>query len=252
MANIPVGVQLYTLRNETSTDFLGTLEKVAKLGFHGVEFAGYGDIPAKQMRQALDNLGLKAISSHVGMTLLETELERQIEYNLEIGSKFIVCPWLPIEQLKDETAFSKTMADFRMIGETIKRSGLEFAYHNHDFEFQQVNGSYILDRMYQEVDADLMKVEMDLYWVKKAGENPRDYLLQYKGRTPLLHVKDMANDAEGSFAEVGHGVIDFPSVFNVAEEAGVQYYIVEQDVCKRPPLESVEMSLRYLQSIGIA
>jgi sugar phosphate isomerase/epimerase len=252
MAKIPVGVQLYTLRNETCQDFLGTLEKVSKLGYRGVEFAGYGNISAKEMKSVLNQLGLEAISSHVGIQLLETELNKQIQYSLEIGAKYIVCPWLPEAQLKNEAEFEALLASFRKFGAEIKRQGLTFAYHNHAFEFEKVNGTYILDRMYESVEADVMKAELDLYWVTKGGLDPKEYLLKYKGRTPLVHVKDMADDAEGSFAEVGHGIIDYPSIFSVAEEAGVQYYIVEQDVCKRPPLESIEMSIRYLQSIGIA
>ncbi len=253
MSKIPVGLQLYTLRNETKDDFLGTLRQVAEMGYTAVEFAGYGDIPAVAMKKALDELGLKTVSSHVGYHLLKDELHQQIEYSLTIGAQYIVCPWLDGNLLKDETEFSNLMETFRAIGEECKRSGLAFAYHNHAFEFDKVDGQYILDKMYDSVDAGLMKAELDLYWVqKKAGEQPKEYLLKYKGRCPLIHVKDMADDEEKSFAEVGHGIINYPAIFDIAEEAGVQYYIVEQDACKRPPLESVQMSINYLKSIGIA
>ncbi|CAG7648701.1 Inosose dehydratase [Paenibacillus solanacearum] len=253
MANIPVGLQLYTLREETKHDFIGTLRKVAELGYRAVEFAGYGGIPAKEMKQVLGDLGLAAPSSHVGLQLLDNELHQQIEYSLEIGAKYIVCPWLDEKLLQEEESFQRLMEKFARIGEEVKRSGLQFAYHNHAFEFQTAStGRPILDRMYQSVSSDLMKAELDLYWVKKGGYDPKAYLLSYKGRAPLIHVKDMADDAEGTFAEVGHGIIDYKPIFEVAEEAGVEYYIVEQDRCQRPALESVQMSIEYLKSIGIA
>lgn len=253
MANIPVGLQLYTLREETKHDFIGTLRKVAELGYRAVEFAGYGGIPAKEMKQVLGDLGLAAPSSHVGLQLLDNELQQQIEYSLMIGAKYIVCPWLDEKLLQEEESFQQLMEKFARIGEEVKRSGLQFAYHNHAFEFQTAStGGPILDRMYQSVSSDLMKAELDLYWVKKGGYDPKAYLLSYKGRAPLIHVKDMADDAEGTFAEVGHGIIDYKPIFEAAEEAGVEYYIVEQDRCQRPALESVRMSIEYLKSIGIA
>lgn len=252
MGKIPVGLQLYTLRDETKDDFLGTLRKVAAMGYQAVEFAGYGGIAANEMKKELDDLGLKAVSSHVGLQLLDNELEQQIEYSLTIGAKYIVCPWLQVEQLRDEASFTGLMAKFRQIGEACRAKGLQFGYHNHAFEFETVGGEYLLDNMYNAVSADLMVAELDLFWVKKGGLSPRDYLLKYKGRAPLIHVKDMTGDEAATFAEVGYGIIDYNSVFEVAGDAGVECYIVEQDKCQRPPLESVQMSIDYLKSIGIA
>jgi len=253
MSKIPVGLQLYTLRDLMKDDFTGTLKQVAALGYQFVEFAGYGGLPAKELKKTLDDLGLQAVSSHVGLPLLENELEQQIEYGLEIGLKYLVCPYTPPEKLPDEPFFNQLMEKFRKIGEACRQNGLTFAYHNHAFEFQKSGGQYLLDRIYESVDSSLMQAELDLYWVKKGGLDPREYLLSYKGRCPLIHLKDMADDENGSFAEVGYGVIDFPSIFAVSEEVGVQYYIVEQDQClNHPPLTSVKMSIDYLKSIGIA
>lgn len=251
MANIPVGLQLYTLREETANDFRGTLEKVAGLGYRAVEFAGYGDIPAKEMKSLLDGLGLEAVSSHVGMHLLESELEKQIEYSLEIGAKYIMVPWIDVNQLKGEQ-YPAFVAKLKQIGEECNRHGLQLGYHNHDFEFELVDGEPILDRLFRDVPDSLLQAELDLYWVTKAGYDPKSYVLKYKDRCPVLHVKDMTKDERKFFAEVGQGSIDFKAIFDIAEEAGVRYYIVEQDACERPPLESVRMSIEYLKSIGIA
>jgi sugar phosphate isomerase/epimerase len=252
MGAIPVGLQLYTLREETKNDFIGTLKKVAALGYKAVEFAGYGGIPAAEMRKVLDDLGLKAPSSHVSLDTLTNGLNEQIEYSLAIGSEYIICPWLPDEKVTDPAQFAALMEQFHGFGEKIRAQGLSFGYHNHAFEFEKVDGQYILDRMYAAISPELMVAELDLYWVTKGGESALEYLKKYKGRAPLIHVKDMANDEKGSFAEVGYGVIDYKPIFAAASDLGVKYYIVEQDVCQRPPLESVKMSIEYLKSIGIA
>jgi sugar phosphate isomerase/epimerase len=253
MSKIPVGLQLYTLRDETAKDFVGTLKKVADLGYKAVEFAGYGGIEAKEMKKVLDDLDLTAPSSHVGLQLLEDELNQQIEYSLEIGAKYIMCPYLDANvYLNTEESLEKTLEAFKKIAAETKRQGLQFGYHNHDFEFKKLGDEYILDLMYQAVDPELMVAELDLFWVKKAGLDPKAYLETYKGRCPIIHVKDMTGDERRVFAEVGHGIIDYKPIFNIADDIGVEYYIVEQDVCERPPLESVKMSIDYLKSIGIA
>lgn len=252
MANIPVGLQLYTLRDETEKDFIGTLQKVADIGYKAVEFAGYGNIEAKEMASVLDGLGLEAVSSHVGMALLENELDRQIEYSLEIGAKYIMCPWLDFESQLQGDAYQATVASFKRIAEQCNKHGITFGYHNHDFEFEKVDGEYILDRLFADLSADEMVAELDLYWVAKAGLDPKAYMQSLKGRCPIIHLKDMTKDDRKVFAEVGQGSLDFPSILSAAPEVGVKYYIVEQDVCERPPLESIKISIDYLKSIGIA
>lgn len=249
---IPVGLQLYTLRDETEKDFVGTLKKVAEMGYKGVEFAGYGDIEAKEMANVLSGLGLEAVSSHVPMDLLENELDRQIEYSLTIGAKYIMCPYLDLATQLEGDAFEQTINSFRHIAAQCKQHGLKFGYHNHDFEFQKRDGAYILDRIFEEFDGEDLVAELDLFWVVKAGLEPISYLKTLTGRCPIIHVKDMTKDERRTFAEVGHGSIDYQSIFAIAPDVGVQYYIVEQDACERPPLESVKMSIDYLKSIGIA
>lgn len=251
MSRIKVGLQLYTVRDQTAEDFVGTLEKVAELGYEAVEFAGYGGIEASEMKKTLDRLGLEAISSHVPMDLLENELDQQIAYSQEIGAKYIMCPIVDPAKYADEESFNRTVEQFQQIGEKIRSAGLQFGYHNHAFEFERLNDEYILDKLYAAVPAELLVAELDLYWIKKAGVDPKSYMLKYKGRTPIIHLKDMTGDERGTFAEVGHGIIDFPSIFEIAAENGVQYYIVEQDFCERHPFDSIKMSIDYLKEAGI-
>ncbi|ANE46860.1 hypothetical protein SY83_11890 [Paenibacillus swuensis] len=258
MPKIPVGLQLYTLRDATGEDFIGTLKKIAAMGYEVVEFAGYGDVPAKEMASVLDGLGLKTSSAHIGLPFGEPEkigdeLKKHLEYNHELGTKYIISPFAPIEQFTQPEEFTNFYAQLQQIGEEVKKNGFQYGYHNHAFELEILrNGKPMLDELFASVSADNLIVELDLYWVQKAGLNPVEYLQQYKGRTPLVHVKDMTGDDRKYFAEVGHGIIDFSSIFNIAEEIGIEYYIVEQDSCERDPLESVKMSIDYLKSIGIA
>lgn len=249
MSKVPVGLQLYTLRDETAKDFIGTLKKVAKIGYHSVEFAGYGDIAAGEMKKWLDELGLASPSSHVGMNVLKGDLNRQIEYSLELGQTYVICPWFPAEEFVQN--FAQIVEDFRDISAKLKKHGLIFGYHNHAFEFAKDGDVYLLDKLYQGLTEDELKAELDLYWVVKGGEDPIAYLNKYKGRIPIVHVKDMTKDERQFFAEVGQGRIDYPSILKVAEETGVKHFIVEQDQCERPPFESVQMSFDYLKSIGI-
>lgn len=250
MSKIPVGLQLYTLREETAKDFVGTLKKVAKIGYQAVEFAGYGGLSAKELKKWLDDLGLVAPSSHVAMDTLRNNIDQQIEFSLETGQKYVMCPWLATEQFVNN--FDQVVAEFRDISAKLRKHGLIFGYHNHAFEFEKVDGQYLLDKLYEELPGDELVAELDLYWVVKGGEDPITYLKRYENRVPIIHVKDMTKDDRQVFAEVGQGSIDYPSILDVARQTGVKYYIVEQDQCERPPLESVQMSFDYLKSIGIA
>jgi sugar phosphate isomerase/epimerase len=252
MDKIPVGLQLYTLREETKQDFFGTLERVAAMGYRTVEFAGYGGVKAAEMAKALGRTGLQAVSSHVGLERIGEDLEGEIAYLQELGAKYMVIPSLEAEKLKDEAEFLRLAQELRRIGERCKESGLELLYHNHDFEFAKRGESYLLDLLFEAAGKDRMQAELDLYWVAKAGLEPESWLDMYRGRVPMVHVKDMEGDVERFYAEVGSGVLDYPSILKTAEGAGVQHFIVEQDACRRPPLESVKMSIDYLKSIGIA
>ncbi|MDQ8737116.1 sugar phosphate isomerase/epimerase [Paenibacillus sp. LHD-38] len=247
MSNIPPGLQLYSVREETEADFFGTLEKVAGMGYKTVEFAGYGGIPAAEMKRELDRLGLLGISTHVPIDKLKVELNQQIEYALTLGAQYIVCPVVPRDTLLNIAKFNELVSFFQKVGKEIKRNGLQFAYHNHINEFEVIQGTFVLDRLLKEVGTDLMKLELDVYWVKKAGLNPAAVLEYYKGLVPLIHVKDM--DPTGNFTEVGRGILDWPSILSVTKRIGVKYYFVEQDDSEHP-LISAKMSIEYLKSIG--
>ncbi|MGE5548943.1 MAG: sugar phosphate isomerase/epimerase family protein [Bacteroidota bacterium] len=249
MSKKPVGLQLYTLRDETAKDFRGTLARVAEMGYRGVELAGNGGLDAGEMRQALAETGLKAYGSHVGLDQLERNLPAVIAYHQEIGCEYLACPWLPEGRRQDGLDYQRLGMALTEIGRKCGEAGLQLCYHNHAFEFQRFGGSLGLDLLYGAADPRLVQAELDLYWIEYAGQDPAAYLRQMKGRCPLVHLKDMATDRH--FTEVGEGTLDWPGIFAAAEDAGTKYYLVEQDDCRRPPLESVRISLENLRRMGI-
>ncbi|MBB2482070.1 sugar phosphate isomerase/epimerase [Bacillus sp. APMAM] len=251
MTKIPVALQMYSLRNEGERDFVGTLEKVAKLGFAGVEFAGYGGMEATQLKEVLDDLGLKAASSHVPLDVLENQLSDVIRYQQTIENSHIVCPFLMPDQ-RNQDAYARLIQTLNQVGEECHKEGITFSYHNHDFELVTLaNGLKPLEWILNETNPEWVKAEFDVYWLTKAGEEPTEWLKRYKGRTPLVHLKDMTKDEEQFFAELGTGGVDIEAILALGDDCDVEWWIVEQDASKRPPLESIEMSSRYLKQKGI-
>lgn len=248
MKTIPVAVQMYSLREESQKDFAGTLKKVAELGFDGVEFAGFGGLTAEEVKVLLDEYGLQAAASHVPLEELENNLAKVIEEQKIIGSKYVVCPYLMPNRRSEEDYLSLiTLLD--EIGETCRQEGITLCYHNHDFELDCLaDGRTALESILDDVNEDNVKAELDIYWLTKAGEKPIEWINRYQARTPLVHLKDMTTDEEKFFAELGTGGVDIEAVLNFGEEAGVQWWVVEQDMSRRTPFESIEISMNYLKT----
>ncbi|SFF32944.1 sugar phosphate isomerase/epimerase family protein [Thermoflexibacter ruber] len=248
------GVQLYTVRSDMDKDPTATLQKVAAIGYKEVELAGYregkfyGKTPA-EFRKLLGDNGLKAISGHVSTAVLKNGLNEMIEASATIGQKFIVCPFTAPQERKSLDDFKTLVELFSKTGEACKKAGIQFAYHNHAFEFDLVEGQMLFDYLLQNIPNDLMTMEMDIFWTVKAGQDPVAYFEKYPNRFALWHVKDMDKTEKKEFTEVGQGVIDFKKIFQNAGKAGMKHFFVEQDVCKRPPLESIKMSFDYLKKL---
>ncbi len=252
MAKIPVALQMYTLRDQTAVDFAGTFREVGKIGYKGVEIASTGNLAAAELKRLLDDCGLQPCGIHVPIEALQGNLLPVIKYNQTLGNNFIVCPWLPEPVRNSAAAWQRTARVMASIGACLKGEGLELCYHNHSFEFQKFEGKYGLDIFYENCEPDLVQAELDTYWIQHGGENPAEYIRKHSGRAPLIHLKDMLGDAQKTFAEVGNGILDWPAIFKAGEAAGARWYIVEQDRCQRPPLESVKISFENLKKMGIA
>jgi sugar phosphate isomerase/epimerase len=255
-----IAVQLYSVRDAMKEDFDGTLAKVAKVGYKEVEFAGYFGRTAQQVKASLEKVGLTAPSTHVQYDELDDKFPSVIETSKTIGMNYIVCPWIPEELRKSPDIWKQAGEKFNHCGEQTKKAGIQFAYHNHWFEFLPVEGKLPYDELLKECDANLVKMEMDLCWITAAGADPIKYFNQYPGRFPLVHVKDLKklpNITPGGpqnfgdtvdLTEVGSGLINWTSLFSRASKAGIKIYIVEHDHPKEP-FESVATSYQYMSKL---
>ncbi|WP_419162816.1 sugar phosphate isomerase/epimerase family protein [Candidatus Palauibacter sp.] len=254
------GLQLYTVRSLMARDVEQTLADVARIGYGEVEFAGYfGRTPA-QIRASLDAEGLAAPAVHLSLDELRTGFEAHAEAAAEIGHRYLVLPYLSgperpgsgggAEPTAVVDGYRRLADELNRIGERCDQAGLRFAYHNHDFELQavEVDEEEVrpLDVMLEHTDPDLVRFEVDLFWLVHGGGDPLDYFWRFPGRFELCHVKDRT--ASGQMVDVGAGVIDFAGIFEREGQAGLLHYFVEHDT-PADPLASVSASYGHLASL---
>ena len=228
MKDLPIGLQLYTVREQCQTDFKGTLERVVNIGYRHFEFAGYGDMKAPKMAAFLKKIGADACGSHVAFEQSEQDPETMIRYCREIGVPYVVAPSMP-EDIRGgrRDQIIDFANELNGLGRQVKDAGMQLCYHNHWFEFEEVDGKTIYEILFTAADPDLVKAEMDIAWVFKAKVDPVALMDRWGDRVRLLHMKDL--DAEGQLAPVGAGLIDMAAVVAKAKQIGIDWYIVEQD-----------------------
>ena len=243
----PIGVELYTVRDDLKKDFDGTLHRVAQIGYREVEFAGYFDHTPASVRDALQRELLVSPSAHVPLPVLGKEWDKTIADALAIGHEYLIASWI---DEKDRTlkGYTSIAALFNKAGEQCRKSGLQFGFHNHDFVFFPVEGRIPYDLLLRETDPALVTMEMDVFWLRKGGKDPIDYFRRYPGRFSMLHLKDM--DSRGGMADVGKGVINFREILRLRSLAGVKHVYVEHDEPKDPFVDIWE-SYRYLRALNI-
>jgi len=258
------GLQLYTLREALEKDFKGTIEKAANIGYKNFEFFNYSDgkyfgNSIKEVKSILDEFSLNAKSSHVltgwampkNIGTMTNDWERTVADAAELGQTHIACAYLFDSERESIDDYKKLSDLLNSCGETAKEYGVQMAYHNHDFEFQALDGKIPFDLLLSECDVNLVKFELDLYWTARAGVDPIAYFKDHEGRFPLWHVKDMGAGEEQFFSAVGEGVIDWQNIFNHASVAGLKQFFVEQDDTKSgKPFEEITKSYRYLKGIS--
>jgi sugar phosphate isomerase/epimerase len=256
-----VGVQLYTVRSEMKDDFDGKLARIAAIGYREVEFAGPNGHTPQESRAMLDKHGLTAPSAHIDYKSLGEKWPQVLEDAHVVGHQYLVNPYIDDDVRKQPDGWKRAAQTFNRAGEASQKAGIQFAYHNHWFEFFPVNGKLPYDILLEECDPKLVKMEMDLCWIKVGGQDPLRYFKQYPGRFPLVHVKDLTAipkvDASGGqnfgdslpeMTEVGSGIIDWKQIFSNSEEAGIKHYFVEHDHPKAP-FESITTSYQYLAKL---
>jgi sugar phosphate isomerase/epimerase len=249
MANIPVGLQLYSVREDCAKDLPRVLSEVAKMGYVGVEFAGYYHYSAQDLRKLLDDNGLKCCGTHTGInTLLGDELPRTIEFNLTIGNKYLIVPGLPESYRHSRAAWQKTAELFNELADKVKPHGCRVGYHNHAIEFQPLDGELPWDTFFGNTKPEVI-MQLDTGNALHGGADPLPYLSKYPGRAITVHLKEFS--ATNDKALLGEGDVKWQQVFEACETVGgTEWYIVEQESYAYPPMECVAKCLENLRKMG--
>lgn len=247
-ADLPIGIQLYSVRTVLGKDFKEGLKKVAEIGYRHFEFAGYGNLSAAELTEVLKTLGVTVCGTHEGYEGLLKNTDAVLEFNQAIGNRFVVVPMMPgmgrsggVEEVKK---FAQSLST---IGEKARQRGLQLCYHNHSFEFEKIDGERtIWEVLFSTADAELVKAELDVAWAFNAGVDPVELMDRYADRIVLLHMKDL--DEQKRLAPVGEGVIPMEKVIKKAHEIGVKWFIVEQDQPRagKDILDEIAVSYRNL------
>ncbi|MEA3478098.1 MAG: TIM barrel protein [Bacteroidota bacterium] len=260
--SVGVGLQLYSIRDAMAEDVPGSLKKVSDLGYKYLEMAGYSDgkfygYTPEEFKKMANDLGMEVLSSHTmveaeGITIDNAKI--MADAHAELGVKYCVQPWVN-EPDRNIESYKKMIGDWNQVGEIMKEVGIQFAYHNHNFEFLNIDGVVpYYDLFLKEMDADLITMEIDLYWVTKAGQDPVEMFNKYPGRFQLFHLKDMYEETEPYFdvvkddiSPVGAGLIDFKRIMAAKDVAGMKHFFVEDDnQGNGKPFEGIETSINNI------
>jgi sugar phosphate isomerase/epimerase len=249
MANIPVALQLYSVREECARDLPGTLAAVADMGYEGVEFAGYHGRSAGELRKTLDLFGLKTAGTHVSINaLLGEELQRTIDFNRALGNRFLIVPWLPEEMRSSKAQWLKTAQLMNEIAKKTKPQGMRVGYHNHAFEFQPIDGETPWEVFFNASSPDVA-MQLDTGNAMHGGISPDGILeivRKYPGRAATVHLKEFSS--RNNRALIGEGEMKWRQLFSLCETiGGTEWYIVEQENCAFSPLECARRCLRNLK-----
>ena len=255
-----MGLQLYTLRDVIMKDVAGTLKQVAGLGYQELETFGYGDgklfgMPSSEFTSLVKGLGMKITSGHYGTGqgnpaakgTLVNDWERAVADAKEAGQEFMVVAYLQDSERKSLDDYKKVCELINKSAEVCKKYGIRLGYHNHAFEFDKIDNQVPYDLMLKELDAKNVSMEMDLYWVVNAGQDPLQFFAKYPGRFEQWHVKDMDKTDRGLQVNVGTGRIDFKAIFAKASQAGLKHLYVEQEAYPINPIESIKANADYVK-----
>jgi sugar phosphate isomerase/epimerase len=256
MSEHVVGAQLYTVRDFTKTidGVAESLKKVADIGYKAIQISGFGDVDPKEVAKIVDDLGLTVASTHRSWEAFLNDLDTEIEIHKLWNCVHPAIGGLPrdyhvpdgVKRLRDELT---------PIAEKLAAEGMDFSYHNHNHELVKWDGVTWLEMLYDQIPPEILKAEIDTYWIQAGGADPALWVQKCAGREPLLHLKDMiiTPQREQRFAEIGEGNLNWAAIMDAAKKGGVEWYLVEQDRSyERDPFESLAISYRNLVKMGLS
>ena len=246
-----IALQLYSVREMAEKDLLGTIRRMADLGYEAVQFAGFFGVPAKQLKAVLDEKKLSVAGGHVPIEqLMKQPLEDIITYHRTIGNNLIICPYLPEHMRQTKEDVVRVVQDLNELGKAFAAEGMNFAYHNHDFEFHPFEGATLLDMIFENTDPELVKIELDCYWAVVSGKDPIGIIEKYRNRILSLHIKD-GKKMNGEFVNtvIGEGIIDYEGIVAMANKYALNWLTVEQEQFSFDAVESIRLDLERLRAI---
>ncbi|WP_077328965.1 sugar phosphate isomerase/epimerase family protein [Virgibacillus siamensis] len=245
-----IGLQLFSVREKTEKDLIGTIRQLAGYGYDSLQFAGFFQTPADKLKSVLDEENVKIAGVHVGLHQLQDErLEQTLRYNETIGNDLLICPLLPGEMRETGDDYKRTAEVLNKVGQTCKDAGFTFGYHNHYWEFDQFDGNTGFNLLFENTDPELVKMELDCYWAEYAGFEPVDIIKKYSDRCISLHLKDMAVEGKRKEStEIGSGVLDLNQHIQAGKQHGVKWFLIEQENYKRDPMDVAKSNLINLRA----
>lgn len=248
-----IGLQLYTLRDVIKSDVRGIITQLTEWGYNEFETYGYSngqlfDMPSKEFNDFVKGRGARVVSGHYGIDVVRGDWERAVADAKDAGQEYMVLPWID-EANRTPDGFKKIIDDVNKAAEVTKQAGIRMGYHNHDFEFRKVGDKTGFELLMEGLDPNLVSMELDLYWVVRAGQDPEQLFAKYPGRFEQWHVKDMDKNAPDKNADVGTGSIDFKKLFTLAGQSGMKHWYVEQETYPEDPMSSAKNSIDYLKTI---
>ena len=250
-----IAAQMFTLREfcKTPTDIAATMARVRKIGYQAIQASGMGPIETQELAKILSGEGLRCCATHVSLDRLMQEPEKVAEEHHILACRYTAIPIAPVPYRKSAAGYAQCAALATQAARTLQPLGLHVSYHNHSFEFQRFGKKNGLEIFFDHADAKLVGAELDTYWVQHGGGDPAAWIEVLSSRQPLLHLKDLVICEDRQImAEVGEGNLNWPAILAAAAKVGVQWYIIEQDVCQRDPFESLKISLENLRAMGIS
>lgn len=243
-------LQMYSLRHLTAADLPGTLAKVAKMGFQGVEFAGYFGHSAKELASILSDLGMEPAGSHVGYDELTRNLQGVLDFSREMGAQYVICPGVPNEIFTSQASLDRLAETFNRMGQATADAGMTFGYHNHSYEFEMAGDQCGYEYFFDHVDPALVKMELDTCWAENAGFKSVELMKKYARHFKLLHIKELPRSGDPHDREIiGQGRLDFPAICGLGRAMDCPWYVIEHENQQGDIEGDISAGLQYLKSL---